>query len=191
MPLSPPDMTQSESASPIDDIIASATRAERDAKICVAGALNAAFAAKEAELADMQQEHYTAGSLADVDPRREAAEELERLRAQMREHEHTFTMRALPPKDWSDLTAAHGPREGEREAFNPETFPVAIVAASCVKVDGKDAVLPEGKVAELFDVLNQGQRDELFAAAWEANTGRVSVPFSGLASVVLRSTEPS
>lgn len=174
----------------IDGIIASATRSEREAKICVAGALNARFAALEQQLAEMSKERV-ASSLADADPRRDVAEQLEAIRTEMRTHEHTFTMRALPPKAWSDLTAAHAAREGKRELFNVDTLPVALVAASCVKVDGDDTELSEDKVGELFDVLNEGQRDELFNTAWEANTGRVSVPFSALGSAVLASTEPS
>lgn len=178
------------SGSPIDDIIASATPAEREARICVAGALNARFSALEAELADLQQERFVSSSLSDVDPRRPIAEEIERLREEMRKSEHVFTFRALDPKRWSDMRAEHAPRDGQREMFNVETFPVALIAACCVAIDGKESSLPVEKVTALFDVLNEGQRDELFNAAWEANTGRVSVPFSAVASVVLQTSEP-
>lgn len=173
----------------LDDIIASATPAERDVKICVAGALNARFAVLDAELQDLQQRRFVGDSLGEADPRRAIAEEMENLREQMKADEHTFTMRALPPKAWSDLRAAHGPREGRMERFNPETLPSALIAASCVRVDGEDVELSTDKVGELFDVLNEGQRDELFEAAWEANTGRVSVPFSAAASVVRQTSE--
>lgn len=174
-------------ASVVDAIIAEATPAEREAKICVAGALNARFAVLEAELADAQQQRLVS-SLGDADPRREIAEEMERLRVEMQEHEHTFTMRALPAKAWSDIRTEHGPRDGKRELFNPDTFPAALLAASCVAVDGKPTTLTAEKVSALFDVLNEGQRDTLFNAAWEANTGRVSVPFSALSSAVLQTS---
>jgi hypothetical protein len=179
--------------SPIDELIASATPAEREAKICIAGALNVRFATLEAELAELQQQRFAGAasqSLGDVDPRRAIAEEIERVREEMRANEHTFTFRALPSKAWSDIRAAHAPREGQREVVNLETFPPALVAATCVALDGKPTEVTVEQVHALFDVLNEGQRDELFNAAWEANTGRVSVPFSAVASVVLQSSEP-
>jgi hypothetical protein len=178
-----------DGGSVLDEIIASATPSEREAKICVAGALNARFAALEDELEGLQQQRF-GGSLGDVDPRRQIAEELERLREEMRQHEHTFTMRALEPKVWSDIRTEHGPRKDMAERFNADTLPPALVAASCVKIDGNEASLTVEKVLELFAVLNEGQRTKLFDAAWDANVDRGDVPFSALASAVLRSSEP-
>lgn len=172
----------------IDEIISSATRAERDTTICVAGHLNARIGVLEEQLAELHRAKVSGDSLDDVDPRVPVAREIEAVREQMRAHEHVFTMQGLGSKEWSDLTAAHPPREDQREKFNLTTFPAALVLASCVRIDGEPAELTDDQVSRLFDALNEGQRDDLFNTAWEANTGRVSVPFSGLASAILNHT---
>jgi hypothetical protein len=42
------------------------------------------------------------------------------------------------------------------------------------------------EVEELFDLLNEGQRDEMFGAAFNVNQEATSVPFSAGVSVVNR-----
>lgn len=171
-------------------ITASATRAERSVTLCVAGHLNARYGVLEAQLQAATRERATLGSLAETDPRQVIAEEMEAIREQMREAEHTFTFRALPAKQWSDLMLEHKPRENTRELINLDTFPLPCVAASLVRINGEDVDVSADDLAELWnDALNQGQRDEMFSAAWEANTGRVSVPFSATASVILGRTD--
>jgi hypothetical protein len=109
----------------------------------------------------------------------------------MAAHEHDFTFQALHPKEWSDLLASHQPREDHREIFNVETFPLAACQACLHKVNGTATGTGDVDVfTELwFDKLNEGQRGDLFEAAYSANTGRVSVPFSALASVTLQRTD--
>lgn len=184
-------MTQKKTApASLADIVASATRVERSARICVAGHLNAEYATLERQL---QQESREASlSLADGSRRREIAEQMEKLRAQMRQHEHEFTFRSLPDKAWSDLTAAHPAREGKTEPFNWDTFPIACVAASLVAINGVDTTATVDELNELWsEKLNIGQKDDLFSAAWQANTGKVSVPFSVTASKLLQFTDAS
>jgi hypothetical protein len=171
------------------DIVASATRAERSATICVAGHLNTELVALDRELATATMESKLTGTLAEGDERKAIAERIEALREQMKAHEHTFTFRALPDKAWSDLTAAHPPREGKPEAVNLVTFPFACVVASLVAINDVATTATADDLHELWsEKLNEGQRDELFTAAWEANTGKVSVPFSVLASAFLHPT---
>jgi hypothetical protein len=118
------------------------------------------------------------------------AEAIEDVEARMVEHTIPFRLRALGPKDWSDLIAAHPPRPdtdeqtfGER-VFNTETYPPALIAACCF-----DPAMTVDQVRELFEVLNEGQRNALFNGAWRANMG-IDVPFSPAASAMLRSSEP-
>lgn len=170
-----------------DKIVAESSRPECSVTLCTAGTLNARLQDLERQLADEHQKVAT--SLADGGRRRELAVEIESVLEEMRAHEHTFTFRGLPHKVWSDLTAEHKPREEKNEAVNLDTFPPACIAASLVRVDDDDATVDVAEVETLFDVLNEGQIDQLFNAAWEANTGGRSVPFSGLASAILRSTE--
>lgn len=173
----------------LSEIIASATRAERSATICVAGQLNARYAELEQQLAQME---VGSDSLAVPDGRRALAEEMERVAGRMRASEHTFTFRALPAKGWSDLVAAHPPRDGVAERWNAATLPFALVTLALCRVNGEEVEIGTSDLAPLWDdVLNEGQRDVLFNAAWDANTGSVSVPFSALASAVLRNTSTS
>lgn len=172
-----------------DKIVAEASRPECSVTLCTAGTLNARLQDLERQLADEHQKVST--SLADGARRRELAVEVESVVAEMRAHEHTFTFRALPHKAWSDLTAAHKPRDGKNEIVNFETFPAACIVASLIQVDDDEVTIDLDDVEKLFTVLNEGQIDQLFNAAWEANTGGRSVPFSGLASAILRNTETS
>lgn len=171
-----------------DKIVAEASRPECSVTLCTAGTLNARLQELERQLADEHQKVST--SLADGGQRRELAKQVESVVAEMRAHEHTFTFRALSHKAWSDLTAEHKPRDGKNEIVNLETFPLACIASSLVKLDGDDVTVTLAEVEALFDVLNEGQIDQLFNAAWEANTGGRSVPFSALASATLQSIEP-
>lgn len=172
-----------------DKIVAESSRPEHSVTLCTAGALNARLQELERQLAEEHQKVAT--SLADGGRRTELAKEVKALTEEMRAHEHSFTFRGLPHKVWSDLTAEHKPRDGKTEIVNLDTFPTACIAASLVKVDGDDVTTDLEDVEKLFDVLNEGQIDQLFNAAWEANTGGRSVPFSGLASAILRNTEQS
>lgn len=172
-----------------DKIVSAASRPECSVTLCTAGTLNARLQELERELAAEHQKVAT--SLAEGGRRREIAEQVEAVLAEMRAHEHTFTFRGLPHKVWSDLTAEHKPRDGHAETVNLATFPPACIAASLVRVDDDDTTSDVADVEALFDVLNEGQIDQLFNAAWEANTGGRSVPFSGLASAILQNTAPS
>lgn len=169
-----------------DKLVAEASRPECSVTLCTAGALNARLQDLERQLADEHGKVST--SLADGGQRRILAEQVASVVEEMRAHEHTFTFRGLPHKAWSDLTAAHKPRDGKNELVNLETFPAACITASLVKLDGDEVTVEAVEVDALFDVLNEGQIDQLFNAAWEANTGGRSVPFSGLASAILQST---
>ena len=173
----------------LDKIVGEASRPECSVTLCTAGTLNSRLQDLERQLADEHQKVST--SLADGGRRRELAEQIQSVVEEMRAAEHTFTFRGLPHKVWSDLTAEHKPRDDRNEAVNLDTFPAACIAASLARIDGQDATVTVGEVEGLFDVLNEGQIDQLFNAAWEANTGGRSVPFSGLASAILRSTEQS
>lgn len=167
-------------------IAAEASRPECSVVLCTAGALNARHQELERQLVAEARKDRT--SLADGGRRREIAEQMQSVGEQMRAHEHTFTFRGMSRRDWSDLTAKHPPRAGVNERLNVDTFLPAVILACLVEVDGEPADATEDEVDALLDVLNEGQRDALFGAAWTANTGGVSVPFSDLSSEILQST---
>lgn len=185
-------MPDADKPASLADILGSATRVQRTATVCVAGHLNDQIENLERRLADLTAEARSSDSLGDPasEERLDLAAQIEALQVEMKAHEHSFTFSAVHPKEWSDLVAQHPPREEVREPFNGDTFPLAACLASLRQVNGADVAAGDLPLLEQLwtDVLNVGQRTDLFNAAWDANTGSVSVPFSALASATLRST---
>lgn len=169
----------------IRDIIAAAKPAERSVSLCLRGDLNTAIEDADREL--QQELVVPANQTLGGNPRiRELADLIESLRTEMRESETTFTFRAIHPKAWSDLIAAHPSRKDKPEAFNIETLPLAAISVCAI-----DPEMTLADVDDLMAVLNAGQRDDLFEAAWRVNTKPLTIPFSVAASQVLADTEPS
>lgn len=158
----------------LTEILAAATLREESVELCVDGALNAQFEELQRELTDALAKAPT--SLADGGAAAGIEAQMAKVRSDMAERTFAFRFRALGAKAWSDLRAAHPGRDGKGEAWNLETFPPALIAACCV-----DPQLDAAGVERLFEVLNQGQRDLLFQAAWDANQGS-DVPFWRAAS---------
>lgn len=155
-----------------EEIKAMAQPRETEARLCLAGDL-AAKADQLAEQIEAASGRGAPSSLADVDPRAALNAELDKVHAAMRAAEVTFRFRALGRVAYSDLMAAHPPRPGVADdgAWNLETFPHALIAASCI-----EPVMTVEQVDQLAEVLNQRQRNELFNAAWAAQVGETRVP---------------
>ena len=77
--------------------------------------------------------------------------------------------------------STHPGRVGKDEAFNVETFPDAMLAACSVEPE-----MSLTQVSELADALSNAQFSELFDTAWACNQKSLDVPFSALASRLLR-----
>lgn len=159
------------------EVMSAASPREETVEVCVDGALNSTFETLDRRLRELSG--FKPESLDSEDPRIEIAKQMEAVREQMQAHSFVFTMRALPALRWSDLLASHPSREGVAENWNQVTLPSALIAACCT-----DPVMTEQQVDELFGVLNEGQRNLLFSAAWAANMGG-DVPFSRTASGLL------
>lgn len=157
------------------DILATAKPRETEVRLCLAGDLAAEADRLSAELEALGS-RFAPSSLAEVDPRAAIDSELAEVHDQMRAAEETFRFRALGPKAWSDLEAAHPGRTAD-EAWNPDTFAPALVAASSIA-----PAMSLQDVEALFEVLNDRQRGQLFTAAYQANRGETRVPFSPAAS---------
>lgn len=165
------------------ELIKNARRRETTYRLCLRGDLLAEHEALESELARITgQGGWTASSLADVSPVVDLAQQIEALEAEMREQTVTLRFRALRRVEWEALVAEHPGREDKQEAFNVETFAAPLVRA-CLY----DPELSASEFDEFWDeALNHEQRDEVFGAAWAANTEASNVPFSERASVVTR-----
>lgn len=163
----------------ISDILARVKPREAVARICLAGDVAAEVDALQDELGRVSED-WEPGDLTAVHPGRETAQKLAAAREEMRAAEVDFRFRYIGDRAYHDLLAQH-PSADPQQAFDSETFPVALVAASAI-----DPVMTEKQVAELFESINEGQIKKLFDAAWEAHNGAPeAVPFSLAVSALL------
>ena len=167
-------------ANSIEDILAKAKPREKTVMVCIAGDLAGEAERLQDELSRVSED-WEPSDLSEVHPARAIAEQLKVVHAQVREAEEPFKLRYIGDKAYSDLLAAHPP-ENEQEAFNSETFPRALVAASCVQ-----PVMSEEQVIDLFEIINEGEIKKLFDAAWDVHNSSDVIPFSLAASALLAS----
>jgi len=166
--------------SSIEDILAKARPREKTVMVCIRGDLAGEAERLQDELSRVSED-WEPTDLSEVHPGRAIAEQLKTVHAQVREAEEPFVLRYIGDKAYSDLIAAH-PSKDEREAFDSEAFPRALVAASCVQ-----PVMSEEQVTALFEVINEGEIKKLFDAAWDVHNSSDVVPFSLAASALLAS----
>ncbi|MFF2522231.1 hypothetical protein [Streptomyces liangshanensis] len=162
----------------IAEILKRAKPREKSVFLCLAGDLIAEIDRLERDLSD-QGSTWRPESLASSNPAEKIAKKIKAVREQMKRAETEFRFQALGYKMWSDMIAAY-PSKNENERWDPETFPRALISACCV-----DPVMNGTQVAELFEVLNEAQRDELAQAAYDVNAEATSIPFSVSASGIL------
>jgi len=129
-------------------------------------------------------EHDLAASTADA-KRRTLARKVVKLEAEIEAVEKVFTFADIGGQ-WLDLIGKHPPTKeqlatGKNLDHNPETFPIAAIAASSSAPD-----LTVDQVKKLRGKLQFVQWQKLWAATLEANLGVASAPKSLLAGVVLR-----
>lgn len=108
-----------------------------------------------------------------------------------------FRFRSIGKRAWADLLAAHPPSKKQLAEWatlkqkpadhNPETFPIAAIAASCI--------VPEGVDTDVVLRLERAMTDSQFTALWrtclDANLGGVEDPKSMAAGQILRAKERS
>ncbi|MFI9228629.1 hypothetical protein [Streptomyces rimosus] len=118
--------------------------------------------------------------MADVETGADPAE-VERAEVELREAKAAYeaaslslTFRALPRPVLDGLIRRFPPTEQQAEdgdAWNPETFPAALVAAAHIERDESGTAvegLSEQDAQELLDSWPAGEANALFAAAWQA-----------------------
>ncbi|MGW0626421.1 hypothetical protein [Streptomyces sp. NPDC002758] len=164
--------------SSIEDILKRAKPRERTVLVCIRGDLAGEAERLAAELA-RTNEDWEPSDLAESHPGRELAVKLKTVREQVKAAEVPFLLRYIGDRAYSDLLAAH-PSGKDEELFNSDTFPRALIAASCA-----DPVMSEDQVGDLFEVINEGEIKKLFDAAWDVHHASDVVPFSLAASALL------
>lgn len=117
-------------------------------------------------------------SLADDRGAPAIAAQIQGIEDRIAEQSITVRLRGIGRNRFRQLMRAHPPEEGDKGAFNLETFPVALVAACSL-----DPVLTVDEAEELSDLITDGQWDRVFDAAWSACVEADGVPFNALASV--------
>lgn len=111
-------------------------------------------------------------------------EEIEALEAEIEAEFVTFKFANVGHRKWADLLGAHAPTKAQlqeypRLEFNPETFPVSAVAASCTE---PEMTLAEAQ--ELETLVSDSQFEKLWIACLDANTGGLEAPKSLAAGVI-------
>lgn len=115
----------------------------------------------------------------------------EELRKQAVAAEVEFVFVAIGRRAWSDLMLAHPPTDEQKQQakdggfdlqFDPEAFPMAAIAASCVEPAG----MTVEAVERLYERLNDGQWLRLWTeGCLGANVTGTDVPFSAAAYAAL------
>lgn len=162
----------------IEGILTQAKPRERTVKVCIRGDLAGKVEALSEELSTVSED-WEPSDITDEHPGRRIAAALKKAREEARAAEEPFTLRYIGDKAYSDLIAAH-PADNDNELFNTETFPRALIAASCI-----DPIMTHEQVTELFEVINEGEIKKLFDAAWDVHHSADTIPFSLAASALL------
>ena len=171
----------------IDDLKAAFARRHETARILFDQNLIARHAAAEQALQDaLSNDDDSIGDSPSVHRARVAVEAAE---AEVAEAEVEFEFAGIGRQAWLRMVAVHPPlaeHKAEGFDFNPETFPPAALAASCVSrpLTLEDA---EWLAAE----LDIAEWSKLWGACITANVGVATRPKSVAATVLRRTSAPS
>lgn len=160
------------------------------ATICLNSDLAIEIARLEEQLRDLQS---NVGGAAD--PIGPLAEKALQLREQAKASEHEFVFRSIGRLARRDLIRQHPPTKEQQEkvgkderlVYNPDTFPPALMAASCESVRGADAAWWATK----FDEWGDGQVARLWQACIAAQEGVNDTPKAAHAFAAMRSRAES
>jgi hypothetical protein len=171
-----------------DKLLASAKMPEKIVPVCLRGDLAADFEAVDRELAEVQKAktNSLAGSGAAA-----LIEQLDALTVEMKEHTYPFRLRAVPRHVWRDLMAAHPPREKDGEVLMEDRLTGAdrsTVFEPMVRMSIVDPALDGQQWTKLLAALTDRQFEDLTAAAWDLNQGKIDIPFSDAALQSRRTT---
>jgi hypothetical protein len=109
-------------------------------------------------------------ALGESSPTDQLVAELRDVMDELRASRVRFTFEALPRSKWDALRKEHEQADGKT---NLDTMAVPLVAATLVH-----PAATEDEITQLYEKFNHLQRQQMFDAAWEVNTGAVDIPFS-------------
>lgn len=175
----------------IEDVLQQAESNPRivSARVLLRQDLSVRHAELDAELNTSLTRDALGSSIADGGLPRGLADEIAALEAEIESAKVEFKFRAVGRRAWADLLAKHPPTKQQvaadrRATFNPETFPIAAIAACCCEPEGID----EAAVRRLEDALSDAQFSILWDACVDANLGGGVTPKSLLAGRILQAS---
>jgi len=159
-------------------------RPETRVPFCLDGDLKAAHEAAEAEFNAERDRALADGRL--NSPAKGLAQKVADVEAEMKASTVDFLMRGLKRSAWTDLVAAHAPREGnaldKSYGFNVEALMGEAIPACIVGVENSvGESLPFDPAKEwdaLADDMTDSQYEDFVMAVLRVNKGRNEVPFS-------------
>jgi hypothetical protein len=161
----------------IDAVLDAYELPEHTVQVCLKGSLVAEYEQLDQRL---QTADRDASSLSAPAEAVQIAWRMQELREQMLAASRTFRFRGLAGAAYSQLLESHKNDKGE---LSEDTWPPALIVASCV-----DPVMTQEKAQALRGKVTDRQWQDLYDAALAVNRQSVSVPFSNLASAVLRTS---
>lgn len=170
----------------LSDVLSSVALPERTCELCLRGDLQAQVEDAERELQAVQRTDVAGlGESLGGSPALSIAQRIEDLREQMRGAMTVFRLRGLPRSRFRELVDAHPPREGEKTdeawGWNTATFYEPLIRACTIDPTGTD-----DQWRRLFDSMTDGQFADLAGTALTVCRAKVDVPFSQVASAILR-----
>lgn len=171
--------------STIDDLIATAKPRTATVRVFARGDLVDAHARLAEQLHGQLPD---SGSLADIGPTREIAEQLVALQEEMEASAVDIIVQTIPDLDWADLLRVHAPSAEDRRAghdTNPKTFPQAAVAA-CAVAPTISLTQAEG----MRKSLHNAEWNKLYLTVIGLNVTATPLPKMAAASELLRASEP-
>lgn len=121
----------------------------------------------------------------DTTAAQKARETVERLERQVADVSVEFVLQSIGRAAWVKLRDQHQPTNAQRDMYrkqgvvldhNPDTFPVAAIAASLVEPSAGSPAETKQLVQRMWDEWNFGECERLWRACLEANLGAMSVP---------------
>ena len=170
----------------IDDLLAEVSAREVTVRVLLRQDMLAEHARMDAELIDA----LNTDAKENRDPLGPPlARKLVAFEAEIDAAKRAFTFKAIGKRKWADLIAKHQPTKEQTRAnprldHNPDTFPAAAVAASCV-----EPVMTLDQATALETALNLAVFDQLWAACLEANVGGGDSPKSLVAGPIVQVSE--
>ena len=171
------------------------TRATKVVPLCVNLSLKAEHDRAVASLADAKTRAVQDAREASMEVR-EAAEAVQLIEQQMRDHTVSFTLQALKRKDWAEFVAANPPRDGDEfdKALDVNVSALDKVIVQAITAvqnrDGSDVpFVPATDWEPLADEMSTAQWNDFAQAVLALNNGVTAAPFSPAASLVIQRSE--